>query len=242
MRVRVSSPFSPAPPVVPPPFSAAAAAEGEGNPGSGGRLVNRVWWRLVGGGVGVGAASLRSAVLSRWIRPSLVGAWCNDDGSVRVLPREWRGGGAVSVLWGFRPRACCRRAVVSSFDGAGLLRYACWRFIGGADGAASEGGLRVELEGSGLLRPDLELGVLGAHRRPTFFCVFDPVRWGWWLLRSIIALWLGVLLDPWVVDDAGGVQLRWREVDDDLRVVFLLYSPWVFLYVFMVVLCILTTL
>ena len=107
MRVRVSSPFSPAPPVVPLPFSAAAAAEGD--PGSGGRLVNRVRWRLVGGGVCVGAASLRMAVLSRRIWPPLVGAWCSDDGSVRVLPQGWRGGDVILVVVLY-PRALQHRS------------------------------------------------------------------------------------------------------------------------------------
>ena len=99
------------------------------------------------------------------------------------------------------------------------------------------------MEGSGLLRLDLELWVLGVSRRPTIFCDFDPVRRGWWLLRSISALWLGVLPAPWVVADAGGVQHRRREVDEDedIRVVFHLYPLWVFLYVFVYVLCILAT-
>ena len=95
------------------------------------------------------------------------------------------------------------------------------------------------LEGSGLLWPGQELRGFGARRRPICFSVYDPVRRGWWLLRSISALWLGVLPAPWVVADAGGVQHRRREVDEDedLRVVFHMYPLWVFLYV----LCILAT-
>ena len=156
----------------------------------------------------MGAASAWSAILSRRIWLLLVGTWCTDDGSVRVLLRGWRGCDDVLVLWGSLPRARCRRAAASSYDGAELLRYVCWRFISGEGGAAAEGGLRVVLEGSGLLRPDRELCVLGARRRPTIFRDFDPVRRGWWLLRSISALWLGVLPAPWVVADAGAVQLR----------------------------------
>ena len=87
------------------------------------------------------------------------------------------------------------------------------------------------LEGSCLPRPDQELCELGARRWLTSFHVQDPVLRGWWLLWSVFASWLGVLPVPRVVAEAGVVQLRRREVDEGLRVVFHLYPLWVFLYV-----------
>ena len=122
-----------------------------------------------------------------------------------------------------------------------LLRYVCWSFKGGTGGTAAEGVLRTVLEGSGLPRPDQELCELGARRRPTSFRVQDPVLRGWWLLWSVFASWLGVLPVPRVVAEAGVVQLRRREVDEGLRVVFHLYPLSVFLYVCVFKLCILAT-
>ena len=224
----------------PSPSPSAPAAKGGRNPGSGGWLVYR-WCTVVGDGVCVGAAASGVAVLSPRIWPLLVGASGGDDGSVGVLPRGWRGGDAVFAWWRFRPQACCRRAGVSSSDGAELLRYV-WRFFDGADGAAAEDELRMVLEGSGLLSPGQELRGFGARRRPICFSVYDPVRRGWWLLRSVVAFWLGVLPAPRFVVVDGAVQLRWRVVDEDvLQGVFHLY-PWLFLYVCVSIFCILTTL
>lgn len=198
---------------------------------------------MVGDGVCVGAAASGVAVLSSRIWPLLVGALGGDDGSVGVLPRGWRGGDAVFGWWRFRPRACCRRAAVSSPDGAELLRYVCWRFFAGAGGAAAEEGLWMVLEGSGFLRPGQELCELGARRRPIFLSVLDPVRQGWWLLWSVVAFWLGVLPVPRFVVEDGVILIRRREVEEGgLRGVFHLYPLWLFLYVRVLISCILTTL
>jgi hypothetical protein len=106
-----------------------------------------------------------------------------------------------------------------------------WRLWSGAGGATSEGELRLAVEGFGLSRPDQERSKIGACRPPTIVCVPDPVLRGWWLLRSIVALWLGVLPAPGAAAEAGGVRFRWRREDDGcLRVVFRLYPLWCFLY------------
>ena len=181
------------------------------------------------GGVCVGAASAWLTVLSPRIWPLLVGVLCVDDGSVGVLPRGWRGDGAVLVQWRLRPRARRRRAAVFSHGGAELLRYVRWSFKEAAGGVDVEGVLRTVMVGSGLPRPDQELGELGARRRPTSLRIQDPVLRGWWLLRSIDASWLGVLPVP---------RVRRRDVDEGLRVNFHLYPLSVILYVCVFKLCI----
>lgn len=97
-----------------------------GNRGSGVRLVNRVWSKVAGGGVWVGAAPALSAFLSPWIRPLLAGAFCGGDGSVGVPPRRWCGDGAVFVKWGFRPRA-----VSSTWCRLLQRRRGALRYVGG---------------------------------------------------------------------------------------------------------------
>ena len=82
---------------------------------------------MAGGGVSGGATSASLAFWSPQVRLLLVVVFCSDDGLVGV---PWRGrwsDGAIHAPWGFRPWALCRRAIVSSIDGVGLLRYVCRR-------------------------------------------------------------------------------------------------------------------
>jgi hypothetical protein len=55
-----------------------------------------------------------------------------------------------------------------------------------------EGGGSGRLKGEVALAPDPVLKRLGGLLRPMFLIGMDPVLRGWWLLRLINALWLGV--------------------------------------------------
>jgi hypothetical protein len=186
------------------------------------RCVNRVWKCVAGVVACEGAAAMLPAFWSSQVRLPLASALGSGDGPVGVPLCACHGGDGVRVFWGSPPwaRLSTHRRLLLRRCGAAEV----WRLWSGAGGAASEGELRLAVEGSGPSRPDQERSKIGACRRPTIVCVPDPVLRGWWLLRSIVALWLGVLPAPGAAAEAGGVHFRWRREDDGcLRVVFLVF-------------------
>ena len=121
-------PVLPAPPWVPPPSSIRSGGGRVGEP------------RICAFGLYIGCRSAWSAAVLAWGRrrrirpfglpdPGLLSSLlrCCDGGSGGVPPRGWWSDGAIFVLWGLRPRACCRCAAASSIDGVRLLRYVVWR-------------------------------------------------------------------------------------------------------------------